>query len=437
MSSWRHLLRSNALPVHLTACLLSLTQASSCAPPRQPAVARPSIQEGPCRLFPQQPRRRAVGFADFSAARVYHSHVGVMGVGHFGHHFTVWYSYIEPTMLHVWAHRGEDGRLALVMKDGGWGGLAVAPKSIPPIPPRIAAIAREVKAELCSRCSHICRSKMAYDGTHRVVSVIGYIPHKVEDRDAQPLGWLTGAEVRMDQSLSRIIRSFRRPNRFDAFRVSADTRWFTVLPDVRPGRLLSPEMISRLANGIAKAARLTDAGAPIRTLSSLFPVDAPEAAPDVVSRVVAKITLRGRSAPRGASGHGLLAHFNLRNAVFYSGATAEAQVLLGQDRYKLRARLTPRIPRTPALEQTMDIYSGKLFLRVIGPRGRTWSRSYLVYGRIHVEGDRVVTHNGLKISVPEGLSSATAARRGQLPASPPHGAVDLQVAEELYQDFGR
>lgn len=424
------------------ACVIALVLAS-CAPPRAPVATSRAIRTEPCRLFEPPAPRRAIPYADLSAVKAYRSYVAVTGVQPLGHHFTVWYTKMAPAMLYLRARRDAAGRLLLVTQDGGWGGLAVPPRKIPPLPPEVAALAQEVKAELCKRCNHVCKSRMAYDGFRRIVFVREFIARNIDGQGSQRRGWQASAAVPMDASLSRIIGTVDRGvmgGILGVIQLPADAQWLQAPSIARPGQLLSPARIDQLAAGIAEAARRYDSKSPPRSIASLVPANSPIVPESRASRVFAEVTLQGRPSRRaGTDRRRLLVPLDLHDAVFTGGTMTEAEVTLGQARYKLKVQLAPLTPlsSTPRRSRASSSYHGTLTLSVEDNRGHTWQRSYPVLGQIYLEGEVVVAISGFQIPGKRCPSSHCAARSVQLPVAPPYNVVDLLVAAELFLDFSR
>jgi len=393
----------------------------------------------PCRLLDGATSRRAPRYADLTAARDYHSYVAVTAVAPLGHHFDVWYHGIEPNWLHLLVKRETSGRLSVMVTGGGWGGVGVAPREIPPLPRKIVALAREVQADLCRRCRQACKLKMSYGGEYRRVVVSAFVPVNAERTltSTERIGWRSQAQLAMDASLSRILIPSVGFGGFGLVRLPADVQWIPAPQDVRPKDLLSRRRIDQLSVEIVAAARRFDSKAPARSLASLAP-DASLMPRGWDSRVVSTAYLPDGTGSLDSRSRRLRVAFDLRDAVFTRNARAEAERKLGQRRFRLRATLIPQAPRSPTPRRTQADFRGRLTLHLEDDRGHSWRRVYPVTGRLDLEGDLVAAPSGLLIpSSKRPRSSRCATCRCKSQNTKPRGAVDLQVSYQLEQDFVR
>lgn len=388
-----------------------------------------------CRMFVPRSPQVAPALADLSAVKAFRNYIAVTRVEPASHHFTLWYSYIEPNMLRVRASRDAAGHLIIEPEGGYWGGLGGAPREIPPVPPEVADLARDVMDELRARCPSSGGWKIAYGGLNRTVTAQELIAHDVDGRGTRRSGWNATVQVSMDEQLTRIVGEVEEQSGFGLVEIPADAQWLT-LPSLNEQRLLlGGARTQELSSLIAEAAQRYVSKTPGPALASLVPADAPLLPPGFVSRVAAKVSLYGR-APQssGSINLDLIAPLDLRDAVFGKGAVADAAVDLGRIHYKLHAALVPTEPRAATPGRTSARYTGSLQLHIEDDHGHTWDHTYPASGPIELEGDAVVAPTGLEIPGASSPSPEYDARHAQLPSSPPFTAVDLYVDVQLSDD---
>ncbi len=382
-----------SLALAASSCATSRPRAAPAAIPADcwPFVTNPA--PGPARVEPP--------LVDLSAAKPYRNYLGVTRVDPVADHFTFRSDLHGPTDIRV--RRDGAGRLGIDLETSvcprsilcsAGGGAAPSPAD-PPQPAEVAALAHDVEAELRSRCPSARGWSLKYQGRYRTVTAQELIASDVNDRGSRVVGWYGAADVELDESLTHFVRELCVYSGFfftTEVHADADAQWL-VLP---PGEtvFLGGAGTQRLAPRIAEAARRRDSKVPAPEFASLVPEGSPRLPPGLASRVTAKVALFDRGVRAGSD---LLAHLDLHDAVFGTGAVADAAATLGQGHYKLHAALTSFVPLSPMAEWMVDAFAGTLALHLEDDHGHAWDRSYTVHGKIELEGSTVVAPNGLEI----------------------------------------
>lgn len=381
-----------------------------------------------CEMFPRR-REPPPPLADLSAVRRFHHYLGVADVAQVGHHFTVWYRDIEPAMVRVRVGRTA-GRLDIASEGGYWGGMAVAPKQMPPVRPEAAGLAREVVAELQRRCPPGRDFRVSDDGLSRTVTVHELIAH--DDRSGTTrVGWYAKVQLAVDESLTKVIGVGEQWSAFGQFESPAATQWFAVPPSDL-GTLALAGDVQRLAAPILEAARRRLANEPSPTLASLTPEGDALSPPGLVARVEAAVTLYAKPRSTGSDvlGEELAANLDVRDAVFGAGATGEATRAVGDRVVRLQATLTPAAQREPGLGRSTATYAGTLVVRISDDSREHWERSYAVSGDLELEGDTVIAPYGFSMK-PQPDREALS---GQLAGGFRAGGVSFTLDPSLFDD---
>lgn len=325
---------------------------------------------------------------DLSAARAFYDYIAVTRVEPEGEHFTVWYFDVEPVFERLLVKRKPEGGLAIESEGAVFGGIG-GPPPTQTLAPEIAAMARELEVSLRKRCPQGREWQVRYAGHNRTVTVREFIPHDPQRRGSSRGGWELTLTVAMDPSLSKIEHTIEQSSGFGIIGVPEGAQWIEVAQG-GPERLRLHEAPSpELEEKIAAAARRLSDGQPGPALTSLVPADAPMLPAGFVSRVVAKLAIRG-GAPSEVR-----IPLDVREAVFGPGASGVAEFRTRERRYSVDVTLRPNSPLATFAERRSTRYAGTLQVHITDDLGHTWERSYPAQGDLETEGDAAVMPTGL------------------------------------------
>jgi hypothetical protein len=367
---------------------------------------------------------------DLSKAMPNRRYLGVTHVEPLGHHFTIWYHDIEPSVVTVRVEREPSG-IVLVPVVGYWGGLGVGPAKVRAIPDSVRSLARQVEGRFASACRGASRVRVQYDGEYREVGLYEFIPVS-----NGRVGWHASQRVTMSADLTHLVPgAVDRWSGFGQIELPANTQWLSS-SGAAATTLLTAEGVSvGLVDELSDAAKRFESGAQPVALESIVPAGSPRVPPGLASEVVLTVRLypRGKS-DAGPGGPELNAVFPLRDAVFGTGASSEAQGTIGTTRYTLRATLTPTPAFMQAPDYRKDKYVGTLFVHVEDDAGGVWEHSYPAKGDIEREGESVVAPTGFVLPGATSPSPEADALRGKLPGRGRFAYVDVVVDIALIDD---
>jgi hypothetical protein len=371
------------------------------------------------------------GSLDLSKAMPNRRYLAVTDVEPAGHHFTIWYHDVEPSVVSVRVEQTASGGVELVPTAAYWGGLGIGPRKVRAIPDSVRALARQVEGRFMSACSGVGRVLVQYNGEYREVTLYEFIP-----ASNGRVGWHASQRVAMDATLTQVVSGASdRWSGFGYVDVSAKSQWLSSSGAAATTLVTAEGVPPALVGELGEAARRYESGAATVQLESLVPEGSPRIPPELASEVVATVRLypRGKS-DAGPGGPELNAALPLRDAVFGTGASGEAQGTIGTTRYTVRATLTPSkaFLRAPGFRK--DNYSGTLLLHVEDDAGGVWEHSYSATGGIEREGEGVVAPAGLVLSGAVAPSPDAEALRGKLPGRGRFSHVDVVVDIELIDD---
>jgi hypothetical protein len=327
---------------------------------------------------------------DLTGARAFYDYVAVTKVEPAGEHFTVWYVDVEPVFERLLVKRKPQGGLAIESEGAVFGGIG-GPPPAEALAPEVADMARELEARLRKRCPQGREWHVRYAGNNRTVTVQEFVAHDPGRRVTSRAGWVLTLTVAMDERLSKIEHTIEQTSGFGIIEIPEGALWIEV-DQGGPERLRlakgpNPEMEEKIA---AAARRLAEGqGGP--SLGSLVPADAPMLPVGFVSRVVAKLAVRG-GAPSEVR-----IPLDVREAVFGSGASGDSEFRTRERRYSVQVRLMPKSPLATFAERRSSPYTGTLKVRIADDLGHTWERSYPSDGVLETEGDSAVMPAGLEL----------------------------------------
>jgi len=154
--------RRLALVVVLAAC--------GCADARPaPATAKP--WPGRCEV-PTRRTAQHVTSGDYQRLLPFRSYVRVARVGPYVQHVTVWYGCVEGNVARFEVSSAGD----VTPMGSAWGGLAIPPKAVPPIPDEGRAAVERVRAWFARVAPDAGISLVRYDGAYRDVTLVALEP---------------------------------------------------------------------------------------------------------------------------------------------------------------------------------------------------------------------------------------------------------------------
>jgi hypothetical protein len=264
---------------------------AGCAPQR-PRAAAPSVAGA-----------YAPAHADWARLKLLRNYLRLVRVGPQAHHFTVWYHHIEPCVCDAIA---VDGRVEL--HDCMFGGLAVRPQTVTPIPRELQPVADAIWRRVHDKEPEASDPLVSYHGEYREVTFAEDIP--LSDRYAS--GLVATLTLASDAQLSRWTRVVGHMSGFGALcglpgdaSCSDAPRWIRFDAPPRGQSLLMPlrkklEQGSvdgdALAGALLHAAR-TQAGVPLEALG-----DGDTLLPEgLEQRLQAVVEIWGMRANRGGA----------------------------------------------------------------------------------------------------------------------------------------
>jgi hypothetical protein len=380
------------------------------------------------------PRPRVVKLAELGDVRAFRNYVAVIGVGPHGAHFTAWYHHIEPGYTRVVAYSDGAGHLVISEEAGGWGGIAMPPRSLPAIPHDTAKLARTVEDELQRRHPGARDWQLRFDGFSRTVAITELIAHDFAS-GTRRAGWNAHLDVAMDRELAKVEHVISSQSGFGLIEVPADAQWVE-LPFAGDGRelLVSTGVPPSLVTSIGEAAQRYAANAASPPVASLVPPGGRMLPDGYVAQVAAKISIYGRAARGNGFDRELRVPLDLSAAVFGDRAAGEAVASIDDRRYTVRVVLTPAAPRKPVAGHTSDRYAGTLAVHVDDNQGHAWDHAYPASGKLELEGDQVVAPAGLEIPGASAPSTEHDALHGQLPGFGKSTIVDVYVAVDVFAE---
>jgi hypothetical protein len=371
---------------------------------------------------PPQAEVRVPAAMELTGARAFYDYIAVTRVEPAGEHFTVWYFDVEPVFERLLVNRKPEGGLAIESEGAVFGGIGGPPPE-GTLAPEIAALLRELEVSLHKRCPQGREWQVRYAGHNRTVTVREFVPHDPRRRSGSRAGWALSLTVAMDPSLSKIEHTIEQSSGFGVIEVPEGAQWIEVAQGgTKRLRLLeasSPELETK----IAAAARRMSEGHPGPALTSLVPADAPMLPAGFVSRVVAKLTVRG-GAPSEVR-----VPLDVREAVFGPGTSGAAEFRTRERRYSLHVRLAPKEPLATFAERRSTRYAGTLQVRISDDLGHTWERSYSAQGDLETEGDAAVMPTGLELPGASAPSPEEQALHIKL-----DGSTEARVDVSLFDD---
>lgn len=395
-------------------------------------AAFPGESPSECRWLEDRPRwSDDAPLADLSAVRPYRNYLAVTGVEPVGEHFTVWY---PLGMVRLRVVRRGGGELAFELETGMWGGVDPGPSSAPAIPARAAPLAKALETALREHCSSTPYWKIAYAGRSRTVAVDELIAVDATRRGTRLGGWFARYKVAMDESLHRVLGTVDYTHGAGVIEVRRTAQWLARPPGNGTRLALVSQGPERLAAQIADAAQRYVAGVPGPALAALVPADAPLLPAGYVARVVARVRLIARHPTVTDPSVQLAAPIALHDAVFGRGAGGDAEAVLADRRYRLRATLTPAAPRAAMPGLRRGEFRGTLTLHITDDQGGAWGRAYPAHGALDLEGDAVVAPYGVEIPGASSPSPEWDRRHGALPGFGPYRSIDIEVDVDTEDD---
>lgn len=396
--------------------------------------SRPLMPE--CNWPAASPRVTAPALAELGAVRPYRNYLAVSRVDPIGEHFVLW---TPLEMNEVRVARDASGRVVVELEGGMEGGVGSGPATLPAMPADVAALAHDLESELRGHCPDVSSWKIEYKGRYRRVTVQEFIALDATPRAGnQRSGWFANYQVEMDESLRGVLGTAGYMHGAGLIEVAHDAQWLPIAPGNATKLALVSDGPASLASEISDAAQRLARGASGLSLASLVPADAPLLPPGFSSRIVARVALRARLPTRPPPGAKLDAKLEapieIRDAVFGTGATGDAETVLAGRRYRLHATLTPEAPLTPSPRLTRGEFRGSLALRIEDEDGQSWQRAYPAHGALDLENDTVAAPWGLAIPGASSPSPEAEALRGQLPGFGPYRAVELRVDIQTHLD---
>jgi hypothetical protein len=359
---------------------------------------------------------------DLTAARAFYDYLAVTKVEPAGEHFTVWYYDVEPVFERLLVNRKPEGGLAIESESAVFGGLGGPPPAVP-LAPDIESLARELEASLRKRCPQGRSWQLRYAGHNRTVTVREFVPHDPRRRGTTRAGWVLTLSVAMDPSLSKIEQTFEQTSGFGTIEVPEAAQWIE-LDQGGPERLrLREDPTPALEEKIAVAARRLAGGQPGSTLETLVPTDAPLLPAGYVARVNAKLRFRGGTPSE------VRLPLAVKDAVFGSGASGDAEVRTRDHRYSVHGTLTAKTPLAPSPEARSTRFAGTFHVRIADDQGHTWERSYLAEGDLETEGPSAVTPAGLQLPGASAPSAEETALHIKLDG-PDEARVDVSLFDD-------
>jgi hypothetical protein len=344
----------------------------------------------------------------------------------------VWYEDGSPITMRLRVERDPAGRVDVILESWSTGIDPAAPPPVPFISPEVATLMQEVEKAILARCQTAPDLKIQYTGLYRTVTVREFISLSMDDSNMRGYGWVTTAQVAMDERLTRIVGEIEHEDQLGGeIEVPADAQWLALPLQDDVKLLLGGAGTQKLSQPLAEAAQRYDAKAPGPSLASLVPADAPMLPPGFVPRVVLQLVYHKLVPDRRASSEHLIVPLDLRDAVFGKGAATEVTLNVAQFSYKVRATLVPTVPLAPTPGRKSTGYAGTLTVHINDDRGNAWHHAYPATGKIDHEGDTVIAPYGLDI--PRGLTPSPEAEalHANFPASDPYTGIHFYVEPEL------
>jgi len=132
---------------------------AGCAPHR-PRATTPSVARAPA---PDQP--------DYARLKLFRNYLRLVRVGPYAQHFTIWYHHEEPCVCEAIVVDG-----AIALHDCWFGGFAMRPASITPLPPALRSVADAVWQRVHDKEPEASDPLVSYHGQYREVTFAEDIP---------------------------------------------------------------------------------------------------------------------------------------------------------------------------------------------------------------------------------------------------------------------